>query len=217
MKRVAKEMVPLLLCPTALCFLILTNASGTAWSHCDTMSGPVVTEAKTALEKGDVTPILKWIPKEDEEEIKTAFVATLAVRIKGPEAKTLADRYFIETLVRLHRAGEGEPYTGIKDAPVDPIVAMADKALTDGIADEMVHTISRHMAEAIREKLNRALSTRRSKDKSVAAGRGFVEAYVTYLHYIEGIHTAILSAASHHQGAEGTDKAVAEQPAEHKH
>jgi hypothetical protein len=172
-----------------------------AFAHCDTTSGPIIPEAKAALEKGDVTPILKWVKKDNEAEIKAAFTRAVAVRAKGPEAKELADQYFLETLVRLHRAGEGAPYTGIKDEPVEPIVAMADKALAEGSADEMIKKISGHMAGAIKEKFNKALEAEKNKDKSVEAGREFVETYVTYMHYVEGIHTAIMSAGAHHAEA----------------
>jgi len=173
-------------------------STGNVFAHCDTTSGPVIPEAKAALEKGDVTPILKWVKKDDEAQIKTAFAKAVKVRAKGPEEKELADQYFIETLVRVHRAGEGAPYTGIKDAPVEPIVAMADKALADGSADDMIGKISGHMGQAIREKFDRALETMKKKDTSVEAGREFVEAYVTYMHYVEGVHDAIVSKGGHH-------------------
>ena len=172
--------------------------AGSAFAHCDTTSGPVIPEAKAALEKGDVTPILKWVKKDNEAEIKAAFTKAVAVRAKGPEAKELADQYFLETLIRLHRAGEGAPYTGIKDEPVEPIVAMADKALADGSADEMIKRMSGHMAASIKEKFTKVVEANKNKDKSVEAGREFVEAYVTYMRYVEGIHTAIMSAGTHH-------------------
>lgn len=187
-------------------------SAGSALAHCDTMGGPVIPEARAALEKGDVTPILKWVKPDGEEEIKAAFRRAVAVRSKGAEAKELADRYFLETLVRVHRAGEGAPYTGIKDAPADPVAAMADKALAEGSADDMVAKISAHMAAAIREKFNKALEAAKSKDKSVEAGRRFVEAYVTYVHYVEGVHTAIVSAGGHHHADAGEGQA----PAGHK-
>lgn len=182
-------------------------AANTAYAHCDTMNGPLIPEARAALEKGDVTPILKWIKADNEAEIKTAFAKAVVVRAKGPEAKELADRYFLETLVRLHRAGEGAPYTGLKDEPVEPIVAMADKALSDGSADEMIKKMSGHFAAAIKAKFDKAMETKKNKDKSVEAGREFVEAYVLYMHYVEGIHTAIMSAGVHHAEA-GTDAAA---------
>jgi len=169
----------------------------TSRAHCDTTGGPVIAEARLALEKGDIIPILKWVKKENETELRTAFAETIAVRAKGPEAKQLADRYFLETLVRLHRLGEGAPYTGIKDEPVEPIVALADKALSDGSADEMTKEISAHMAAAIGERFRRVADAARKKDTSVEAGRDYVEAYVTYMHFVEGIHAAIEVAGDH--------------------
>ena len=180
-------------------------AAGTAFGHCDTMNGPIIPEARAALEKGDVTPVLKWVKPGAEAEIRAAFAKAVSVRAKGPEAKDLADQYFLETLVRVHRAGEGAPYTGLKDEPVERIVAMADKALAEGSAEAMIGRMSGHMAEAIREKFDKALAAKQKKDGSVEAGREFVEAYVLYVHTIEGIHAAIMSAGEHHGGeaAEG--------------
>lgn len=79
------------------------------WAHCDTLDGPVVQAAKKALEKGDITPVLKWVKKENEAEVRDTFQKTPTVRGKGPEAQELADRYFFESLVCIHRAGEGAP------------------------------------------------------------------------------------------------------------
>jgi hypothetical protein len=162
-----------------------------AGAHCDTINGPVVIEAKTVLEKGDVTPILKWIRREDEPEIKVAFQKAAALRFKGSEEKELADRYFLETAVRLHRASEGEPYTGIKAEAVEPIVAMADKAILDSSANEMIQRINEEISETLRQKLQRVLTAMTNKDRSVEAGRDYVKAYVDYMHYVENIHTAL--------------------------
>lgn len=217
MKRMRAAMGAGAFFAAAMCTFIWMSIGSSAFAHCDTMNGPVVPEAMAALEKGDVTPILKWVKKENEAEIKAAFAKTLSVRIKGPEARELADHYFLETLVRLHRAGEAAPYTGLKDEPVEPIVAIADKALADGSAEEMLKKISGHMAEAIREKFSKALDARKSKDQSVEAGREFVEAYVTYMHHVEGIHTAIVTAPGHLHEAEAESHAKGEPAGGHKH
>lgn len=37
-----------------------------ALAHCDTLEGPVIKDAKSALEKKDVTPVLKWVKKDAE-------------------------------------------------------------------------------------------------------------------------------------------------------
>ena len=187
---------------TAGIFLAAAFWAGSVFAHCDTLNGPVIPEAQAALAAGDVTPILKWVKPADEEAVKTAFAKAVAVRAQSPEAQELADQYFLETLVRIHRAGEGAPYTGLKDEPVEPIVALADQALAAGTADAMIAKISGHVAGAIREKFEKALEAKKHRDESVAAGREYVEAYVTYMHFVEGIHAAVMSAGGHaHAGA----------------
>ncbi|MFZ7126703.1 MAG: DUF6448 family protein [Desulfobacterales bacterium] len=181
-------------------FLWFASAES-ALAHCDTLDGPVVQTARAALEKGDATPLLKWVRAEDEEEIRTAFQKTLAVRAKGDEARELADMYFFETLVRIHRAGEGAPYTGLKPGgAVDPAVALADKALESGSVEKLAHVLTGAMAGGIRERFQHALETQSHADDSVAAGREFVEAYVVFTHYVEGLHAMIKSGGGHHSG-----------------
>lgn len=178
-------------------FLAAVLWAGAALAHCDTVNGPVIPEAKAALAAGDVTPVLKWIKPADEDAIKAAFAKAVAVRGQSPEAQELADQFFLETLIRLHRAGEGAPYTGLKDEPVEPIVALADGALDSGSADEMIGKITGHVSHAIREKFDRALEARKHKDDSVEAGREYVEAYVAYVHFVEGIHAAVMATGGH--------------------
>jgi hypothetical protein len=160
----------------------------TSMAHCDTLDGPVVVEARNALTKGDVYPLLKWVKAEEEKEISEAFIKTLAVRKLNPEAQKLADMYFFETLVRIHRAGEGAPYTGIKATETgETVVAKADQALEKGSIDGLAKTIATHTEKGIRERFNQALETRKHAQESVRAGREYVKAYVTYTHYLEGV------------------------------
>jgi hypothetical protein len=175
--------------------------SGLAYSHCDTLDGPVVITAKKALETGDITPVLKWVQKDDEKEIREMFKKTLAVRSLSPDAKEMADMYFFETLVRIHRAGEGQPYTGLKPAgELDPAIVQADKSLETGSVDDLVKDISKEVAEGIRNHFEHAMETKKNADKSIDEGREFVEAYVVYLHYVEGIYNAAkIKGGEHHQ------------------
>jgi hypothetical protein len=165
------------------------------------MDGPVVKDARRALEKGDVTPVLKWIDKKHEGEVQEAFRRALAVRKMGPEAKELADRFFFETVVRLHRAGEGAPYTGLKSAgaDLDPAVAGADKALETGSVDALVKLITEDAAAGLRRRFAEALEKKKHADKSVEAGREFVEAYVDFVHYVEKLHLDAEGKAGHHE------------------
>ena len=171
------------------------------FAHCDTLDGPVVKTARVALEKGDVMPILKWVKKENEAEIRDLFKKTLTVRSKGKEAQELADMYFLETLVRLHRAGEGEPYTGLKPAGVvESAVVEADKALESGAVDSLVKLITEGASKGIRERFNKAKEAKKHADHSVDAGREFVEAYVQFTHYVERLHLDSTVQAEHHHG-----------------
>ena len=143
--------------------------------------------------------MLKWVRPDEEGEIKAAFQRTLAVRTKGADAKELADMYFFETLVRIHRAGEGAPYTGLKPGEaIDPAVALADKALESGSVDKLVDVLTNAMANGIRERFAHASENQKHADESVGAGREFVESYVVFTHYVEGLHGLIKGGAGHH-------------------
>jgi hypothetical protein len=159
-----------------------------AFAHCDSLDGPVVNEARVALEKGEIAPVLKWVKAEHEETVRQAFGQARNVRKLNPEARALADQYFFETVVRVHREGEGAVYTGLKPAGmIDPPIVKADQALANGSVDKLADTISAHVDQAMRERFAHALQTRQQADKSVEAGREFVEAYVQYVHFVEGI------------------------------
>ncbi len=168
------------------------------FAHCDTLDGPVVMTAKAALEKSDVTPILKWVKKSDEAEIRELFKKTLIVRGKGKEAQELADRFFFETLVRIHRAGEGAPYTGLKSEPAEPIIAAADQALESGSIDDLVKHITDVVAKGIRERFAHAKEAKKHTDENIESGREFVEAYVVFTHYVERLHVDALAGGAHH-------------------
>ena len=91
----------------AVGFLLV--ATDYAFAHCDGLDGPVVNAARKALATNNVNYVLVWVQKENEPELRTVFQQTLAVRKLSPESQALADRHLFETVVRLHRAGEGAP------------------------------------------------------------------------------------------------------------
>ncbi len=192
-----------------ICIGIGLFVPGISGAHCDTLAGPVVTTAKIALEKGDVTLALKWVKKEYEGEIRDVFKKTLAARNQGKEAKELANMYFYETLVRLHRAGEGAPYTGLKPAEeIEPIIAETDKALESGSVENLVKKVSDAMSAGIRKRFAHARETKNHADESVVAGREFVEAYVDFTHYVERLYLDAEAHGSHHEESDKTGKEV---------
>jgi hypothetical protein len=188
---------------------VMFAVTGSASGHCDTMDGPVVIDAQAALEAGDPTGVLKWVPRANEDEIRQVFQKTLVVRAKGPEAKELADMYFFETLVRLHRASEGAPYTGIKPAgtPMPAPVAKSDEALEKDNVDDLARRIAAAVETGIRKRFAAAADARRHKDESVEAGRRFVAAYVQFVHYVEAVHDiATGHSAPHGHAAAATEE-----------
>jgi hypothetical protein len=173
-------------------FLRSFVATPPVWGHCDTLDGPVVLSAREALDAGDVTPVLKWVKKEHASEIRDAFDKTVAVRVKGPAERELADMYFFETLVRIHRAGEGAPYNGLKPAGLDlgPAIPAADKALAEGNAEALTMLITGAVQEGLLAKFKSVLAKKDFKKNDVEAGRAYVEAYVTFVHYVEEVYRA---------------------------
>lgn len=179
-----------------LCLLL----AGTAMAHCDTIDGPVATSARQALERADVRLVLHWVQPQDETEVRQAFDETMAVRKLNAQARQLADRSFLETVVRVHRAGEGAPYTGLKPAGagLDPGVVLADKTVESGDIAALIEAFSRHMASDLRNRFDRMAAARKFAPGDVGAGRKFVQAYVDFIHYAESVHQAIASQGHAH-------------------
>ena len=178
-----------------------------ASAHCDTLDGPVVAAARSALNTGDVTPVLKWVRAVDEQEIKAAFARSTAVRSKGVEARELADLYFFETVVRLHRAGEGAPYTGLKPAGADVsvLVKAADKAIEGESGQRLIDLAAHQAAATVKALLLEVKARRVHMNDSVAAGREFVAAYIELIHYLEQLEKGHEDEA-HRAGAEAAVK-----------
>lgn len=192
---------------TVLCtFLVM--GTGLVFAHCDTMDGPIIKSAQQALDTGKVDLVLMWIQKKDESELKQAFQKAREVRKINPAAKELADRYFLETFVRLHRAGEGAPFTGIKPAgsEIDPAVVRADKALETGSADDLMKFMSETVIHGVREHYDRTMALRKHAGHNVDAGREFAAAYVTYVHYVEKLYNMATAKEAHHGHEAPADK-----------
>lgn len=182
--------------------LLLLAAVG----HCDTIDGPLVGLATQSLEDGNVNRVLPWVRPDDEGEIRHAFEHAQAVRTLGPEARSLADRHFLETLVRVHRAGEGAPFTGLKPAGLDhgPAVPAADRALAEKSfekAESLAAMIGHKVREGLMARFRTAVEAKDFDIDDVKAGREYVDAYVPYVHYAESVWKAASqdADADHHE------------------
>jgi len=206
--------------------LIAAGVFSAAWlftatsasAHCDTMDGPVIMDARTAIEKKEITPVLKWVKPEHEAELKSVFTRALAVRSQSKEARELADQFFFETLVRVHREGEGAPYSGLKPAgmKLDPAIEAADHALDSGKADALIKAVTDETAAGIRKRFADAVEKKQHAAHTVEAGRDYVAAYVEFVHYVEAVHTTATRSAQAHGHTEATVQ-PAKAASEHNH
>jgi hypothetical protein len=189
-----------------------------AAAHCDTLDGPVIQDARKALETKDVTPVLKWVKQKDEKVVRAAYEKSLSA--KGKKNADAAENQFFATLVKIHRAGEGASFTGLKPAgEVEPAIAEADKALANGSSDALVKLVTDDIAAGIRKRYEHAAATYKHKDESVRQGREFVEAYVEYTHYVERLHLDATGKGAHGEHHEGSKHPSAKHPTPdvHKH
>jgi hypothetical protein len=168
------------------------------YAHCDTMSGPVAVAARKALESGDIKLVQIWVGQSQEKELGERFRQCLSVRKMGGQAKELADKYFIETAIRLHRQAEGMSFTGVKPAQaLPPDVAAAEKALQTGDIEVFTDLLSGEIKEGVQKWFDAAMQAKKHKDDSLDAGREWVDAYVKYVVYVHGLHAKIQAGPQH--------------------
>ena len=171
-----------------LLFTVLLIISHFSFAHCDTKEGPVVAAANRSIDQNNVNYVLIWVKPTAENEVKEAFNLTMKVRELSPDAKTLADNYFFETLVRIHRSGEGIPYTGVKPlgTPIDEKILAADKSIEAGNLTPLNDLVSKDNLAELKKRFDKVMSLKNFDINNVQAGREYVEAYVQFFHYAEG-------------------------------
>jgi hypothetical protein len=176
-----------------------------AEAHCDALDGPVAKAVQQALETGNLNPVLAYAPPAAEAEIAAAFDRSRKVRGLGDDARVLADQAFMETVIRLHRAGEGAAYTGLKPAGLDygPVIPEAERAVETGdltklkaaFAEAIEHALSERLAHA-RELQKASLEPQTAAD--VPPARERVSAELGFITFAETIHQAVLGKGAEH-------------------
>jgi len=168
--------------------LLAALKPATVHAHCDTAEGPAVKAGRTALATGNINHALAWIPAEGETELREVFEKAVEVRTLGADAAEVADRLFLETMVRIHRMGEGVGFTGIQPTgtEVDPVVTAADEALASGSDGDLLPLVPDERRAELHERFHAALALKDFEVDDVAAGRRYLAAYVSFFTYAEG-------------------------------
>lgn len=181
----------------------LAAAAGPAIANCDSEAGPVVAAGRQALERGDPAEALVWVRPEHEPTIRAAFQDSQIVRRRGADAKRLADRYFLETLVRLHRVGEGKPNTGLRPAAEGfaPGMVLVNEAVAAGSDEPLTAGLAKTINQGVQARLADLRRKQTYDPQDLAAGREYVESYVRLVLYVETLHRAA-AAEMHGSGVE---------------
>lgn len=168
--------------------LLAALKPATVHAHCDTAEGPAVKAGRTALATGNINHALAWIPAEGETELREVFEKAVEVRTLGADAAEVADRLFLETMVRIHRMGEGVGFTGIQPTgtEVAPVVTAADEALASGSDGDLLPLVPDERRAELHERFHAALALKDFEVDDVAAGRRYLAAYVSFFTYAEG-------------------------------
>ncbi|SHF38983.1 hypothetical protein SAMN05443144_10837 [Fodinibius roseus] len=175
--------------------------ASTSQAHCDRVNGPVATDARKALETGDISHALIWVTDQQAEELKSKFERSLKVYTKGDESQELAERYFMSETVRLHREAEGMPFTGLKPAqPSSKDIQIAEKALISGELTPVNEMLANEIKQKTSELYTKATEAKSKKDNSVEAGRAWVDAYVKYIVYVHSLYQNIQEGPAHGVG-----------------
>lgn len=163
--------------------------------HCDSMDGPVVVAARRALDTGDVDAILPYVHADGEAEVREAFARTVQARAQGGVVQDVADRWFFETAVRVHRAGEGAAFTGLKPAGLDvgPVIPVAERALASGSPDELVDVLCAEVRREVTRRHAEAMARRARSAGGLNAAREYVEAALGLQVWAHGVHRQLLS------------------------
>ena len=184
----------------------LVFGSQAAYSHCDSVDGPVAKAVEKALESGNVYPVLAYAPASAEAEIRASFAQSRKVRTLGPDARSLADQSFLETAIRLHRQGDGAPYTGVKPAGLDygPAIPAAEHAIETGDLSKLSAVLMEAMDHALQERFAHVRQSQasakepRSADEVVAA-RERISAELEFITFAETIRQAALGKFAEHE------------------
>ncbi|MFO8147093.1 MAG: DUF6448 family protein [Bacteroidota bacterium] len=171
----------------------------TAFAHCDSYDGPVIKDALKALENNDPGLVMKWIDTKHEKEITDLFKKTMKYKSGDEEVYDLLEKHFLETLVRVHREGEGEPYTGLKPAgTTKQIIQLTDIALEEDDFEGFLLKFNGHLEKILKEKYDKVAQLKKVKDQSAQKGREYVAAYVAYTHTIEKMHDILVHTGDAH-------------------
>jgi hypothetical protein len=171
-------------------FGILLIAANLLFAYCETLEESLVRDARKALDQRQVALAFKWVKKDRESEIRTAFDRAVKERETNPATQETTDNIFFQTLGRVHCEGENFPFLGKNPAGPDvhPIRQAIDRALSEDEVDDLTQKITVEVSQGIHDRFNQVRRFESGQQDDVDAARQYVGAYVDYVDYVEKIH-----------------------------
>jgi hypothetical protein len=169
--------------------------------HCDTLDGPVVAAAREAFAADDVDRVLPYVPVDGEDEVRVAFDLARQARVAGGAAREVADLYFFDTVVRVHRRGEGAAHTGLKPAGLDvgPVIPLAEEAASCGDPAPLLAVLAGELEQQAVRRVDHVQTLAAHADEGVPAARAATSARLGLLVWSHRLYTA-MRAGAHDNG-----------------
>ncbi len=117
----------------------------------------------------------------------------------------MADDWFYETTIRLHREGEGAPYTGLKPAGLNegPVVPRAERAIETG---EAIGFVIDTIEKDLKRRFHHVLEMKNYQVNDVDAGRDYVKAFIDYVVWSHHLWAYVAEGGGHDKHGGGHPK-----------
>jgi len=146
-----------------------------------------------ALDAQDVEIALAFVDEASEAEVRTIFEEVSEIRTLRATVREIADRLFTETVVRLHRASEGAPFTGLKPAGLDhgPVIPVAERAIRTGSPDELIGELTHEVEVEVKARLDRVLALRARAHEGLRPAREYTSAMLALQVWSNQVHRSL--------------------------
>ncbi len=126
----------------------------------------------------------------------------------GKDAKEVADDWFFENTIRLHRAEKEHRTPGMKPAGLSegPVVPRAEKAIETGDPKESIGFILKTVEDDLTHRFHHVMEKKKYDVNDVAAGREFIEAFIGWVVYSHHLYMSVTSADRPWRAARGKSR-----------
>jgi hypothetical protein len=152
-------------------------------------NGPVIRAAKMAMETGNASYILIWLPKEAENTLKNLLERTYCENRTRKNTQNHSIDWYFKSVNRLHSRYGWPDYPGMKFKETDEetIALMVERAFESGNFEEINSIIPLNHSGDARERFHKVMMKRNYSVDDIAAGRVYVSAFIAFIVYLHNL------------------------------